>query len=96
LFIETFLPPCGRNRSLKNGTFPKHRGHGNGLSGTGNHSYFLRNIVAGRGNTYNGQGNGLSGIGNHSNFLRNTVAGIGNIYDGQGNTGYGILHKASG
>jgi hypothetical protein len=89
LFIETFLPPCGRNRTLKNGTFPKHRGHGNGLSGTGN-------IVASIGNTYNGQGNGLSGIGNHSNFLRNTVAGIGNIYDEQGNTGYGILHKASG
>ena len=61
---------------LNNGTFPKHRGQGNVLSGIGNHSYFLRNRVADIGNIYGGQGNGLSGTGNHSNFLRNTVAGI--------------------
>jgi hypothetical protein len=42
--------------------FPKHCGHGNGLSGTGNHSNFLRNIVAGIGNIYDGQGNTGYGI----------------------------------
>ena len=46
---------------LNNGTFPKHRGQGNVLSGIGNHSYFLRNRVADIGNIYGGQGNNCYG-----------------------------------